>query len=121
VLLSTGGRRPSSASSSSPAGPAAVALVGSYELVMTVIRASRAPDDASSGAGVPDPLQKQAPELFADQLAAARVPLICAIRPRLHVGQPRAQRLRVCLAVGAAGRAECGPRCVSNLHEEASG
>jgi Protein of unknown function (DUF2637) len=37
----------------------AVALVGSYELLMTVIRSSQAgPDGASGGAGIPDPLQE---------------------------------------------------------------
>ena len=80
----------------------AVALVGSYELLMTVIRSSQAaPDTASYTAGVPDPLQEQAAEIFAGQLAADRVPSIRAIRAQLHVGQPRAQRLRDFLATGA--------------------
>src|ERR1700761_5126054 len=84
----------------------AVALVGSYELLMMVIRNSQAaPNDTSGSAGIPDPLQDQAAEVFAEQLAADRVPSVRAIRAQLHVGQPRAQRLRDYLAAGAAGRA----------------
>jgi hypothetical protein len=48
-------------------------------------------------------LQEHAAELFAEQLAAAQVPSILAIRAQLHVGQPRAQRLRDYLA-SAGGR-----------------
>ena len=85
-----------------PAGAAvaawpAVALVGSYELFMTIIRGARRPDDRVSGAGhVPgavsgtDPLRVQAAEVFAAGVAAGRVPSIRAIRSRLRVGQPRA-------------------------------
>ena len=73
----------------------ALALVGSYELLMTVIRSSQAgPYDVSGPAGIPDPLQQEAAVVFADHLAADRVPSIRAIRTQLHVGQPRAQRLR---------------------------
>jgi hypothetical protein len=80
----------------------AVALVGSYELLMTVIRSSQeARDDASGREGIPDPLQEQAAEVFADHLAADRVLSIRAIRAQLHVGQLRAQRLRNYLAAGA--------------------
>jgi hypothetical protein len=82
----------------------AVALVGSYELLMTVIRGSQtALDGASGGAGIPisDPLQGQAAEVFAAHLATNRVPSIRAVRAQLHVGQPRAQRLRDYLAAGA--------------------
>ena len=85
----------------------AVALVGSYELLMMVIRGSQAvPDGGSGGADTPDPLGEQAAEIFADQLAADRVPSVRAIRAQLHVGQPRAQRLRDYLATGAARRAD---------------
>jgi hypothetical protein len=85
----------------------AVALVGSYELLMMLIRSSHvAPDSATGSAGIPDPLQEQAAEIFADQLAADRVPSIRAIRAQFHVGQPRAQQLRDYLAAGAAGRTE---------------
>jgi hypothetical protein len=85
----------------------AVALVGSYELFMMVVRSSQAvPRGTSDSPGIPDPLQEQAAEVFADQLAADRVPSIRAIRARLHVGQARAQRLREYLATGAARRAD---------------
>jgi hypothetical protein len=84
----------------------AVALVGSYELLMLVIRGSQpAPGGMSSSADNPDPLGEQAAEIFADQLAADRVPSVRAIRAQLHVGQPRGQRLRDYLAAGAASRA----------------
>ena len=85
----------------------AVALVGCYELLMMVIRSSQAAAD-----GMPcrtntrDPLGEQAAEIFAGQLAADRVPSVRAIRAQLHVGQPRAQRLRDYLAEGAARRTE---------------
>jgi len=79
----------------------AVALVGSYELFMMVIRGSyAAPGDTSGAASVADPLQEQAAEIFAGHLAADRVPSIRTIRAELHVGQPRAQRLRDYLAAG---------------------
>jgi len=82
----------------------AVALVGSYELLMMVIRSSQAVPPGTTGSpGVPDPLQEQAAEIFADELAADRVPSVRAIRAQLHVGQPRAQRLREYLAAGAVG------------------
>jgi hypothetical protein len=87
----------------------AVALVGSYELLMTVIRGSQAAPGGVSSAGNPDPLGEQAAEMFADQLAADRVPSIRAIRAQLHVGQPRAQRLRDYLATRAAKRADNPP------------
>jgi hypothetical protein len=81
----------------------AVALVGSYELLMMVIRSSQVPADAAPGSSDDaDPLQERAAELFAGQLAAARVPSVREIRAGLHVGQPRAQRLRAYLVSGAA-------------------
>jgi len=79
----------------------------SYELLMIVIRTSQVSAD-----GTPetehdvDPLQEQAAELFAEQLAADRVPSVRAIRVQLHVGQARAQRLRDYFAAGAIRRAE---------------
>ena len=86
------------------AAPPAVALAGSCGLLMTVIRGSQAaPDGAPGSAGVPGPLQERAAEVFADQLAADRVPSVRAVRAQLHVGQPRAQRLRDYLAAGRAG------------------
>jgi hypothetical protein len=80
----------------------AVALVGSYELLMMVVRGSQAePDGTPDRAEAQDPLQQRAAEVFADQLAADRVPSVRAIRAQFHVGQPRAQRLRDYLAAGA--------------------
>lgn len=68
----------------------AVALVGSYELLMMVIRGSlAAPDGVSGSADIPGPLSEQAAELFADELAAHRVPSVRAIHAQLHVGQSR--------------------------------
>ena len=85
----------------------AVALVGSYELLMMLIRSSQVSGDGAPGAECDaDPLQERAAELFAGQLAADRVPSIRAIRAELHVGQARAQRLRDCLAAGAARTVE---------------
>jgi len=84
----------------------AIALVGSYELLMMVIRGSQAvPDGVAGKAEVRDPLQEQVVEVFAGQLAADRVPSVRAIRAQFHVGQPRAQRLRNYLAT-RVGRAE---------------
>jgi hypothetical protein len=80
----------------------AVALVGSYELLMMVIRGSQVQADGGRRGGYEaDPLQGKAAELFADQLAEDRVPSIREIRAQLHVGQPRAQRLREHLAAEA--------------------
>jgi Protein of unknown function (DUF2637) len=80
----------------------AVALVGSYELLMVVIRRTQ----SSTGSEpvterTADPLREQAVKLFAEQLAGDRVPSVRAIRAQLHVGQQRAQRLRDHLAVTA--------------------
>lgn len=81
----------------------AVALVGSYELLMIVIRNSQvsAVGMSSSGRRGADLLEVKAAEVFAEQLAAHRVPAIRAIRAQLHVGQSRAQRLHSYLAAGA--------------------
>jgi hypothetical protein len=83
----------------------AVALVGSYELFMTIIRGARQRDDRVSGAehvseavSGADPLRVRAAEVFAADVAAGRVPSIQAIRSRLRVGQPRAQHVRAYLA-----------------------
>jgi hypothetical protein len=57
----------------------AVALVGSYELLMMIIRAAQAPGTVTALHGVPecmpntDPLQVQAAQAFAVELAAGRV------------------------------------------------
>jgi hypothetical protein len=72
-------------------GVAAVASVASYEHAYDLVRAH---GEAGWTARLV-PL-----EVFADQLAADRVPSVRAIRAQLHVGQPRAQRLRDYLAGG---------------------
>lgn len=78
----------------------AVALVGSYELLMVIIRNALAKEsEADENDGPPaDPLHEQAVHVFAEELRTARVPSIRAIRARLHVGQLRAQRIRGYLA-----------------------
>ena len=86
----------------------AVALVGSYELLMMIIRGAQVPADVTAVAGLcgppdADPLKVQAVQVFADDLAAGRVPSVRAIRARLHVGQPRAQRAQAYLAGLTAG------------------
>jgi hypothetical protein len=85
----------------------AVALVGSYELLMVIIHGAQSPKVSSE---VPaevgtstlapsiDPLHARAIEEFADDVVAGRTPSIRAIRARLHVGQPRAQQVRAHLA-----------------------
>src|SRR6516164_8611235 len=63
----------------------AVALVGSYELLMMVIRGSQIATDSVSGSRHhEDLLQEQAVVMFAEQLAANRVPSIRAIRAQLR-------------------------------------
>jgi len=53
----------------------AVALVGSYELLMMVIRGAQVPADGTPESRCDaDPLQEQVVEVFAEQLAADRVP-----------------------------------------------
>lgn len=47
--------------------------------------------------------QARATKVFADDLAARRVPSVRAIRAQLHVGQPRAQRVRAHLATLTGG------------------
>jgi len=80
----------------------AVALVGSYELLMTLIRGG--PDHDLDVIFIPDrvpesdPLQVQAANTFAAQVAAGKVPTIRAIRSALRVGQPRAQQVQTYLA-----------------------
>jgi len=81
----------------------AVALVGSYELLMIIIRSAQASPNPEaepgvSGAHGDDPVQAQAAAAFAGEIAAGRVPSVRTIRARLHVGQPRAQRVRAYLA-----------------------
>jgi hypothetical protein len=80
----------------------ALALVGSYELLMMIIRSAQSavypaesPPEAETKA---DPLHARAAEEFAEEIAAGLAPSIRAIRARLHVGQPRAQQVRAHLA-----------------------
>jgi hypothetical protein len=88
----------------------AVALVGSYELLMLVIRGAQQPagdvpsETATVSAGIPDALRAQAFEEFAEDVADGRMPSIRTIRARLHVGQPRAQLVRAYLATLTAGQ-----------------
>ena len=106
----------------------AVALVGSYELLMMIIRAAQMPGTAMALGGAPecmadtDPLQAQAAHAFAVELAAGRMPSVRAIRARLHVGQPRAQRVRAYLAAlnGAqAGASLEHPAAISEVQSAA--
>jgi len=63
------------------AGPA-VALVGSYELLMMIIRGTQTPMAATrphGGASMFDPLREQAAVVFAADLAADRVPSVRSI------------------------------------------
>ena len=79
----------------------AVELVGSYELLMMIIRSAQEPAkepavaDTADATPRIDPLHARAAEEFADEVEAGRKPSIRAIRARLHVGQPRAQRVQV--------------------------
>lgn len=112
----------------------AAALVGSYELLMVIIRgtAAAAPVPAPEGAPVPAPVKRtrrtgapsttaprtradgdprahlDAAEMhFAADLAAGRVPSQRAIKAELHVGQTRAQQIfRHLTAVTAARPAD---------------
>ena len=77
----------------------AVALVGSYELLMMIIRgaqsaASAAVPAAADAAPELDLLGTRAAEEFAAEVAAGRTPSIRAIRVRLHVGQSRTQQVQ---------------------------
>jgi Protein of unknown function (DUF2637) len=95
-----------------PAGAAvaawpAVALVGSYELLMVIIRSGQLPTvapDADDDGSAADPLGERAMLVFEADLTADRLPSIRAIRAALHVGQPRAQRLREYLAAAVDAR-----------------
>lgn len=74
----------------------AVALVGSYELLMVIIRSKQSVSVADTSGAVPriDPMQLRAAEEFAEEIAVGRTPSIRTIRARLLVGQPRAQRVQ---------------------------
>ena len=71
---------------------------------MMIIRSAQIPTIASCANddfSPADPLGQRAVTVFAAELAADRIPSIRAIRTELHVGQPRAQRLRAYLAAVA--------------------
>jgi hypothetical protein len=73
---------------------------------MVIIRGAQMPADPASGVGgalAEDPLHVQAARVFAEDFAVARVPSVRAIRARLHVGQPRAQRVRAYLTALSNG------------------
>lgn len=86
----------------------AVALVGTYELLMLIIRNApvsggvSAPEYVLGAVPDDDPLLIQAADEFADDLAAGQFPSIRTIRARLRVGQPRAQQIRAYLSALAA-------------------
>jgi hypothetical protein len=69
-----------------------------------IIRNAQAQPDAALAPRVPDvdPLQGRAAQVFAGDLASCGVPSVRAIRARLHVGQPRAQRVQAYLATLAS-------------------
>jgi hypothetical protein len=86
----------------------AAALVGSYELLMMIIRGAQVPRAwrAESACPARPPtasLCRRMPQVFANDLAACRVSSVRAIRAQLHVGQPRAQRVRAHLATLTSG------------------
>jgi hypothetical protein len=89
----------------------AVALVGSYELLMMNIRGAQqtAEDVATKAAqepvGIPIALRARAADEFADDAVAGQVPSIRVIRAKLHVGQRRAQLVRAYIATLAAAGA----------------
>jgi hypothetical protein len=72
---------------------------------MMIIRSEQVPavtSGAREDGSATDPLlandSDRAAVVFADDVAAGRLPSVRAIRAALHVGQPRAQRLRGYLA-----------------------
>jgi hypothetical protein len=79
----------------------AVALVGSYELLMTLIRngpcvPESEPNKKPASSSVPevDPLRIQAADAFAEHIATGAVPTIRAIRAALRIGQHALRRYR---------------------------
>jgi hypothetical protein len=83
----------------------AVALVGSYELLMMLIRGSVHPKPGAAGDGdddmppdddgtAPDPLLIAADTAFPDVITGAPVPSLRSIRRTLRVGDARARRVR---------------------------
>lgn len=88
----------------------AAALVGSYELLMLIIRSGAAERSTVPG-GVPGPdtdwsglngHAAEAERLFASDIASGAVPGIRRIRSALRVGQPKAQQVQAYLSALAA-------------------
>jgi len=81
----------------------ALALVGSYELLMLIIRTGAAPavpavpDAPDDGYAGLNGHRQAAAQLFAADIDAGRVPGIRAIRSGLHVGQPVATQVQAYL------------------------
>jgi hypothetical protein len=78
--------------------------VVSYELLMLVIRSSACPAPAPDTPGPQPPAALNghghaAAQRYAAELARGEIPGIRRIRRDLHVGQPRAQKVREYLAV----------------------
>jgi hypothetical protein len=82
----------------------ALALVGSYELMMALVRgrAAPGPDTVPEPPGGLNGQGEAAAVLFAADLAEGKVPGVRRIRQGLNVGQPRAQEIRTYLARLAA-------------------
>jgi hypothetical protein len=86
-----------------------VATSEKLDLLMLIIRSTQLRAEMPGAAGAPgrvsdsDPLQAQAAQVFASELAADRVPPVRSIRARFHVGQPRSQRVRAYLATLISG------------------
>jgi len=106
----------------------AVGLVGSYELLMMIIRAAHLLRTGTALGWAPecmpgtDPLQVEAAHAFAGELAAGRVPSVRAICAQLYVGQPRVQQVRAYLAAlnGTQTAASLGHRtAISEVHSAA--
>lgn len=93
----------------------AVALVGSCELLMMIIRGTWqatgyvSPEKEQVVVGMPDALQVQAVEEFGGDVTTGRLP---SIRARLHVGQPRARSVREHLATLVATQEIAGTKSV---------
>jgi hypothetical protein len=88
---------------------------------MIIIRGAQVSVDDPPAIPDADPLQAQAAQAFADDLAANRVPSVPAIRARLHVGQPRAQRVQAYLAaIAARPEAFAKATALQTLHRDAA-
>ena len=85
----------------------AVGTTAAHELLMMIIRGEQVPavlPGICEDGYAADPLGERAAVVFAADLAADRLPSVRAIRAALHVGQPRAQRLRGYLAAAGSRR-----------------